>query len=141
MDTLQHLFDLVHEIDELCEKLIRIAVPVMRSIIAEKDKIIQQIKTSHPELTETFIKDKLQERSLSLVKDAKLIKRELGNFCTAIATNMEINSCSNIVFLKEVWCGDVYDHNGVDALEELINDLKHQIATCTVKNIVDSMHA
>lgn len=141
MENLVKLSETLREIDDLCEKMIRTAIPVMKAVVKERDKILKTIKEAKCDLTDIEIRDALQEHSLGLVTDSKTVKREIESFINCIVNNDRVEELENVVFLKEVWCGDVYNQEGLDALRELVDDFRSQIEKCTLVNIIERVRS
>lgn len=134
MQKLEKYVKLLNEIMDTCEEIIRRSVPVMKSIMNDKDKIISTIKKKS-DLDEKDIKIKLHQEGLNLVKDAKAVKKDIDEFCLAIIGQKSFKEI-NAPFLLEVWYGDLYDATGFDAFEALLADLKHQMKQCDIENLI-----
>ncbi len=136
MDELSDLTNTLTQINDVCDKIIRKAVPIMKKIITNKDKLIEEIKESNKDMEDKDIRLKLQQTGLSLVKDAKNVKKEMNKLIHAIVTNWNIEDV-DIPFFHDVWYGDTYDCEKLDALKALLTDLNEQLSHCTLEHIVE----
>ena len=130
MEKLNSLSSILEDISNTSEKIIRKSVPIIKNIFDEKKELMKKLQTES-QLTEKEIYEKLNEISLSLVKDAKIIKNEMEEFIDYILGGIEPS-----LFLTQVWLGDVYDCSGVEALKQLLVDLNSQLENCTIEYII-----
>ncbi len=138
MEKLNRLVGVVDNLNKICEKIIRKSVPVMKRILNDKEKLIAQFQEQHPNLDEKNIRKQLQEISLSFIADAKVVKRELDPFINNLLDGEKLSSSEG--FFMELWSGDVYECEGIDALEELLKDLENQLLNCTLDYVMNKIN-
>ena len=135
MDKLKGLISDIEQINTTCEKIIRKSVPVMKSILEDKNNLVNQVKEKYPALDEKAIRQKIQASALALVSDAKTIKRETNPFISGLLCI----SSQDTPFLTEVWMGDTYGRSGADAFKDLLGDLNSRLENCTLENVIKNI--
>jgi len=115
MEQLKELHLLFKEILDICEQIITKVFVLSLEIIDGSENY------------ENVNKKSVESRALELIYDAKIVKFEKDNFIKNLIQKEPLNPSS---FLSQVWMGDIYGSEGVDALKALLNDLKSQLETC-----------
>lgn len=138
MEKLQDLTKVLDEISKMCEKIIRSSVPVMKHILNDQKNITKKLKEKHPDMEFDSIKSMIQETAFDLIKDAKTVKSEMNEFVDVLLSVKSFED-TNVVFLKQVWFGDLYDCSGPDALKALLDDLSEQHNNCTIAYVLEKL--
>lgn len=135
MEKLESTIALLKEINNTSDKILRTALPVMKSVITNKDTYIATLKKKYPDVDEKELTSQLKNASLGLAKDAQQIKKEMNTFveCKLLGdTSLE----NDIPYFTEIWQGDAYGTVGAQSLQDLLTDLKKQLSECTLENLL-----
>jgi len=139
MENLRRLNKLLKEIDKICLQIKRESLLVMKIIHNRGLEIAKDIREIKPYLEVKIILKMLKDTSMELSKDAETISIELKPFSVAIADGLELENCG-CEMLKSIWFGDAFDgYTRYSAMKMLHSDLKNQLDTITLGNIIETV--
>lgn len=133
MEKLEHCLISLKEINMLCDQIIRKSVPVMKMILNDREKYVLMLKEIYPEKDDKELTKMLQDKSIEMTRDSKMIKNQMDTFIER--TFLGAEDLSETPFLTEVWSGDAYGSSGLESLKELQTDLKIQLKEATFENL------
>lgn len=133
MEKIKDFTKVVNDIEEICEKIIRKSIPVIKKLKNEKLQNEMLLKKSNKSKNE-LIED-IQKESSKLIKDSNSIKKEVDEFMDALFVKRNFDGVESLL-LTQVWLGEIYDCEGLDAFKKLYEDLKKQFENCTLENVL-----
>lgn len=127
---------LVSEIKTVSSKIIRRAIPMMEDIEDDDGEYVQMFMDEYPDLKHEKIKNVLQDITTAWVADAEKTRLEIDTFIIFDGDQIKTNEgCSD--FFAQIWAGDVYDKEGTEALQSLLEDLQTQLSLVTEQYLLD----
>ena len=148
MEGLRALSATLTDIDVVATKIIQRSVKIMNQLHDTDSEFVDELldDVEDMKLTREDALKRLQEFSLTYTIDAERVKHELGKFVkegppedeNKLTGSYTVNA-EGCPFLAEVWNGDMYDKTGIDALKDLLADLKNQLKSISSKHLVDNV--
>lgn len=127
------------KLERTAREHIRKFVEFMKDTEDEENDVYDTLCGEFPSMSKDTIREHVQEESLSLVSDARVVLKELPQLTRFTTREVETIDEIDAPFLGQVWCGDMYDADKYDGLKELINDLKTQTAELTEQSLVNKV--
>jgi hypothetical protein len=132
MDSLKKLSSSIDTIDTLCNQILGSAIVILNELKDDDNEILRNVLDYFRGATASLhdeALDLLREKAFEYVKDANVLKAELPKFVKEHPDGKgALIDETDCPFLKEVWCGDMYDKIGIAGLKALIDDLREQLA-------------
>lgn len=141
MEKLDLLTSTMKEIETLSDKVVKQMHPLMREIEDDPIDFISEIGDELgykevPESQHSVILELLKNQCLEMLQDSVTLMDEIASFAQRIADGNISEISSDSPFLCKVWHGDIYDSTGIDALRNLVSDLKKQQQSAKRKTLV-----
>lgn len=137
MEQLNSITETLNKVYKLSTNIIQRILPYMEEISEPDNDFIMNIKMSIPDISDSKAQEVLQRAAIQLSRDAKAVKREIGEFSSAILRLGRSLKDSNCPYMKEVWYGDMYGEEGLDGLVQLKNDLQIQYNNLSEDTILE----
>lgn len=136
MEDLEKIFGLLSDARRTSKDIIRKSLISMKKLKEGDPQILEEIRKKKQGVPMPTIKKMAEAASLEMIKDAETVNEEIDAFARAIANNKNVDDCGS-EFMLQVWNGDAYDETGINALTELVNDLKAQYKKCGSSRIIE----
>lgn len=139
MNQLNKLTVTLNAIKNLSKKIISTAIPIMKELENSENDLLDEFLDSVDSLNEKEALEFLQDISLSLVKDAECVVKEIESFSGSVVLGEEAidEGEDEYPFLMMVWYGDTYGIDGIEGLNTLVLDLQKQLADINEDNILE----
>ena len=114
-------------IDEAADYILRVCADLDKSV-KEEGLFITDLVKVFPKISKEELLKEIQTKIASYIPLAETIKKELDPFVIALDANaVEIDESNTFAYMREVWLGDLYGVNGLEALKELAKELKKKV--------------
>lgn len=125
MSKLTKLSNIVTNIRKTSEKILHDAVPIAKDLSYDNSELIEDFIDEHPSYNDETARKLLQSLILDLIQDAEIVEKEIDVFEEVVCEGEEgIINTDGCDFFQRLWFGDIYDNSGIEALNELLIDLK-----------------
>lgn len=137
MEDLNTLHEVLANIKESAETIINLNAVVLNKIILEGNDIYNRFRDDieNDDISDDEIDEYFSRAMSDHIADAKRVKHEIDGFIRSMLKHEKHDVDS---FMYQVWSGDMYDCEEIDALIELNNDLTKQEKTLDVATIYDA---
>lgn len=127
MDSIKDLSKHLSKSRKLSKQIIDYAIPIMKNIDSKDELLIEELQEQFPNYPTQRLFAIMKKTILELVHDPEYILKEVEEFSDILIKkgSEDIYAYVNKApFLVGVWCGDVYDKEGIASLIDLNKDLK-----------------
>jgi hypothetical protein len=139
MEKLNRLNKILKQIDELCLKIKRKTLGVMKEIKRDGKNLSLDIQENKPYLDTQTILQMLQDGSMKLTNDADIIANEIHTFSMAISDGKSLENCG-CEMLESVWFGDAFDGcEGYEGFVALKEDLETQLKNISLERVMQDI--
>ncbi len=140
MNKLNQLTKTLNSIKLLANKFIGKIFPIMEEISENDSDIIDEMMERGKGLDEKTAMELIRKTILEKVEDSKNVANEIDAFMNAVVDGEKgIERDSEYYpFLWQVWCGDIYDVDGISGLLELRKDLKYQLSNANEEKLIET---
>lgn len=131
VEKLSELSRLLNDIAKMSNLILVKYIPLLSNIDSLYDDVLEDVRdhTKFNRVTDEDIAKTLQDILLSTTDDAKTYKKEIGPFCQCLLQGKEIDvSSQQYQKLCNIWFGDEYGVDGIDALRMLHSELSDSLS-------------
>ena len=113
----------------------------MKQIIHNKPRLILSIYNELSEdrrekYTKNKIKEILEKQAYNLIKEVKVLEREIPSFRLNLNKVVEGEVLEECVMLMDVWSGDAYDIEKEKALLKYHQELQNTVENISLDNVI-----
>lgn len=143
MDRLNELTSTLNSVKKSATKIILASVPILKDLEEENNDLVEEVieDSEDNDIDRSEILETLRQVALDNTNDAEVVMREIDPFLLSMShgeEELERNQDS-YPFLFEVWCGDIYESDGLQGLKQLELSLKSQIKNVTEEKIIETV--
>lgn len=138
MERLSTLVKTLTSLKKVSIDIISNMVPIMSEIAESGSEIIGEI-SDRTGADVTVVEEYVQSLTLEIISDAEKVKAQIDAFALATESGPDNVDAkiSSYPFLAEVWFGDIYEKDGIEALQILLGELKSELSKTTDDWIIE----
>lgn len=139
MDRLVKTTQLLTDIQITSNSILYQANEILSQLDDDSEIIENVIDESNTNESEETVSSEICKIVSDLISDAKIVKTELPEFVEAFQKGEEAIEDIESQFFLKVWYGDMYGTEGIEALEELRDELKKQLKSLSDEEITKEL--
>lgn len=139
MERLLRTTKLLTDIQNTAKSILLRSTEVIKDLYDEGEIIEDVVDKSGTSADDETIAAEACEIVETLAKDSKIVDRELPEFVEAFQKGEKFIESIDSQFFLEVWFGDMYEKEGIEALEELRSELKQQLRSLNNKELTETL--
>lgn len=142
MEKLKALTKTLKELKTVASSVVALMFPIMETLGNEGDDIAGEV-ADETSIDKDVALEELLNLALEIVTDAKAVRKEIDAFADAVLKGSKAlrTNASKFPFMAQVWAGDIYDVNEVDALKQLLKDLEEDKTKANESWLIDAVIA
>lgn len=140
MNRLRQLSSTLQNIEETSKKLLRRSLPILEQLTDEDNELVSSVIEEYEgNIDVDRATHLLRELTLEMIGDAETCTKEIDAFGTHILEGEESLQNNEQLYphLSQVWFGDVYSTEGVEALNVLLDELRAYLKNMNDDYIID----
>jgi hypothetical protein len=139
MERLLKTTKLLTDIQNTAKSILLRSAEVIKDLYDEGEIIEDVIDKSGTDADDETIAAEICVIVENLANDSKIVDKELPEFVEAFQQGEKFIENIDSQFFLEVWFGDMYEKQGIEALEELRSELKQQLKSLNNKELTETL--